>query len=199
VYCGLAMALIALHLVMKAPVWFLIAHIDLTGSSSSYHRAELIDQFVNHFSNWWLIGTKDAATWGWDMWDAQNMYVSVGEAGGLIALFFYILVISRSFARLGDARKRATDKQQEWLIWLLGAALLANVVAFFGVNYFDQSRMAWFALLAMVCACTAPRLNPVLTLDVAEAVVDLQVASAVDPELDTEVETSASISRYLFR
>ena len=85
------------------------------------------------------------------------------------------------------------------MIWLLGAALLANVVAFFGVNYFDQSRMAWFALLAMVCACTAPRLNPVLTLDVAEAVVDLQVASAVDPELDTEVETSASISRYLFR
>jgi hypothetical protein len=198
VYCGLAAVLIALHLAMKAPVWFLIAHIDLTGSSSSYHRAELIDQFVNHFSNWWLIGTKDAATWGWDMWDAQNMYVSVGEAGGLIALAFYILVISRSFARLGDARKQATDKQQEWLIWLLGAALLANVVAFFGVNYFDQSRMAWFALLAMVCACTAPSLNPVLTVQGAEEVIGVRVVSAVDPELDTEVETSGSISRYLF-
>ena len=103
---ALVAGLVALHLVMKAPVWFLIARIDLTGSSSSYHRAELIDQFVNHFSSWWLIGTKDAATWGWDMWDAQNMFVSVGEAGGLAALVFYILVISRTFARLGKARKR---------------------------------------------------------------------------------------------
>lgn len=156
---GLVVALVGLHLVMKAPVWFLIARIDLTGSSSSYHRAELIDQFINHFGSWWLIGTKDAATWGWDMWDAQNMYVSVGEAGGLAALVFYILVISRTFARLGDARKRARTKNQEWLMWFLGAALFANVVAFFGVNYFDQSRMAWFALISMICACTIPMTN----------------------------------------
>jgi hypothetical protein len=153
---GLVAVIVALDLVMKAPVWFLIARIDLTGSSSSYHRAELIDQFVNHFSSWWLMGTKDAATWGWDMWDAQNMYVSVGEAGGLAALIFYILVISRSFARLGIGRRRANSKKQEWIIWLLGAALFANVVAFFGVNYFDQSRIAWFALISMICACTAP-------------------------------------------
>src|SRR5581483_9202099 len=63
---ALVAVLVSLHLVMKAPVWFLIARVDLTGSSSSYHRAELIDQFVNHFSSWWLFGTKDAATWGWD-------------------------------------------------------------------------------------------------------------------------------------
>jgi hypothetical protein len=156
---GLVALIVALDLVMKAPVWFLIARIDLTGSSSSYHRAELIDQFVNHFSSWWLMGTKDAATWGWDMWDAQNMYVSVGEAGGLAALIFYILVISRSFGRLGAARRRTTLKKQEWMIWLLGTALFAHVVAFFGVNYFDQSRVAWFALISMICACTAPTMK----------------------------------------
>lgn len=198
---GLAAVLVGLHLAMKAPVWFLIARIDLTGSSSSYHRAELIDQFVNHFSSWWLIGTKDAATWGWDMWDAQNMYVSVGEAGGLAALVFYILVITRSFGRLGDARKRAKDKKQEWFLWFLGAALFANVVAFFGVNYFDQSRMAWFALVAMICACTAPILNPELTFKSAEGGVDLQVASTAYipyPEPEIEVEAAGSISRRLF-
>jgi hypothetical protein len=201
VRCGLAAVLIGLHLVMKAPVWFLIARIDLTGSSSSYHRAELIDQCVNHFSSWWLIGTKDAATWGWDMWDAQNMYVSVGQAGGLAALVFYILVISRSFARLGDARKRSKDKRQEWFIWFLGAALFANVVAFFGVNYFDQSRMAWFALIAMICACTTPILKPELTFQSAEGDVDLQVAPtrySEDPAPETEVEAAGSMSRYLF-
>jgi hypothetical protein len=199
---GLMVMIVGLHLVMKAPVWFLIARIDLTGSSSSYHRAELIDQFVNHFSNWWLIGTKDAATWGWDMWDAQNMFVSVGEAGGLAAFVFYILVISRSFARLGDARKRATSRKQEWFLWFLGAAQFANLVAFFGVNYFDQVRIAWFALLSIICACTAPMLDPKRTLKSPQVVFNLQVADASfvsNGASSTNVEASpGSISRHLF-
>jgi hypothetical protein len=196
---SLAAALIILHLVMKAPVWFLIARIDLTGSSSGYHRAELVDQFVNHFSSWWLVGTKDAAKWGWDMWDAQNMYVSVGEAGGLAALVFYILVISRSFARLGNARKRATSTKQEWLLWFLGAGLFANVLAFFGVNYFDQVRMAWFALISMICASTATMLSPGSRSKPAKVVVSLQMdhATYVAGEApDDHVQVYRSTSQY---
>ena len=189
---ALVVSLIILDIVMKAPVWFLIARIDLTGSSSSYQRAELIDQFVNHFSSWWLMGTKDAATWGWDMWDAQNMYVSVGEAGGLAALIFYILVISRSFARLGNARKRSQSKQQEWLLWFLGAALFANVVAFFGVNYFDQSRIAWFLLVSMICACTAPMLRQESALNT-KVIVSMQVEEA--PQLAEQTLGGRSSAR----
>jgi hypothetical protein len=135
------------------------------------------------------------------MWDAQNMYVSVGEAGGLAALVCYIWVISRSFSRLGEARTHAKDKKQEWLIWFLGGALFANVVAFFGVNYFDQSRIAWFALVAMICACTTSILNPERTFKSAEGVGDLQVIPTPfgpDPALDTELEAARSISRHLF-
>ena len=198
---AIVVALISLHLVMKAPVWFLIARIDLTGSSSSYHRAELIDQFINHFSSWWLIGTNEAYKWGLDMWDAQNMYVSVGEAGGLAALVFYILVISRSFARIGEARKRAKNKQQQWFLWFLGAALFANVVAFFGVNYFDQSRMAWFALISMISACTIPLANSGVRFKTAEGVVALQEVSAPSTResapSDAEVEIGRSTNRYL--
>jgi hypothetical protein len=198
---AIVVALISLHLVMKAPVWFVIARIDLTGSSSSYHRAELIDQFINHFSSWWLIGTKDAATWGWDMWDAQNMYVSVGEAGGLAALFFYILVISRSFARIGEARKRAKNKQRQWFLWFLGAALFSNVIAFFGVNYFDQSRIAWFALISMISACTIPLANSGVRFKAVEGVVALQEASVPvrresEPS-DAEVRIGRYTNRYL--
>ena len=105
------------------------------------------------------MGVRDTSSWGWDMWDAQNMFVSVGEAGGLAALIFFILMVSRSFSRLGKARKRAKSKQQEWMIWLLGSALFAHVVAFFGVNYFDQVRVTWFVMVAMICAFTAPLLR----------------------------------------
>jgi len=157
---GIVFTLIGLQVVMKAPVWFLIARVDVTGSSSGYHRAELVDQFIHHFWDWWLIGVKDPSDWGLDMWDAQNQYVNVGEAGGLLAFIFFILVITRSFGMLGDARKAVDgDKSQEWMLWCLGSAMFANVVGFFGVNYFDQSRMWWFILLAMISAIAAPSLK----------------------------------------
>jgi hypothetical protein len=153
---GIALGLIGLDLVMRAPIWFLIARVDLTGGSSSYHRAELINEFVNHFSDWWLIGVSNSASWGLDMWDVQNQYVNIGEAGGLVAFVFFIFLLSRAFGRIGDARKIVDgDKQREWTLWCLGSALFANVIAFFGVNYFDQSRMLWFLSLAMISAVTA--------------------------------------------
>jgi len=34
--------------------------------------------------------------------------------------------------------------------------LFSNLVAFFGVNYFDQTKVSWFVLLAMISAATAP-------------------------------------------
>lgn len=157
---GIVGGLIALQFVMKAPVWFLIDHIDLTGSSSSYQRAELVDQFIRHFWDWWLIGVRGTGSWGWFLWDAQNQFVNVGETGGLIALVLFIAMISLCFAKIGDARKAvAGDTGREWFLWLLGAALFSNVVAFFGVNYFDQTKFAWFALLAMISAATAPILQ----------------------------------------
>src|SRR5258708_12995275 len=52
---GLVMALIALHLLMKAPVWFLIAHVDLVAGNSGYHRAPLVDSFIRRFSDCSLI------------------------------------------------------------------------------------------------------------------------------------------------
>lgn len=153
---GLVVILLVLAVVMKAPVWFVIAHIDLTGGSSGYHRAELIDQFVRHFSDWWLIGTKDAGTWAYDLWDTQNQYVNVGETGGLLAFVLFITMISRACARLGDTRKALSGRRDEWMIWLLGAALFAHLVSFFGVNYFDQSKINWFLLLAMISVAKVP-------------------------------------------
>ena len=56
---GFVATLVALHLVMKAPVWALIARVDLTGSSSGDHRYNLVDNCIRHFSDWWLLGYKD--------------------------------------------------------------------------------------------------------------------------------------------
>jgi hypothetical protein len=147
---GLLVALVALHLAMKAPVWALIARIDLTGSSSGFHRYMLVDQCIRHFGSWWLIGAKNYQDWGFDMWDLSNQYVACAVTGGLATVVMFVLVISRSFSRLGRARKLAGDRGREWYLWCIGAALLSHVVAYFGIGYFDQMQVAWYALLAIV-------------------------------------------------
>jgi hypothetical protein len=152
----LVVSLVGLHLVMKAPVWALIARVDLTGSSSGFHRYMLVDGCIRHFSDWWLMGVKNYDTWGWDMWDLSNQYVAYALTGGLVTLAAFVLIISRSFGRLGTARKLAAgDAKQEWFLWCLCAALLAHVVAYFGIGYFDQMQFAWYALLAMISVAGA--------------------------------------------
>src|SRR5262249_45820233 len=122
---GISLLLIGLHLVMKAPVWALIQRIDLTGSSSGFHRYMLVDQCIRHFTEWWLIGVKTYDQWGSDMWDLSNQYVAYAVTGGLATVAAFILVISRSFGRLGKARKAARDdRKRQWLLWCLGAALV---------------------------------------------------------------------------
>jgi hypothetical protein len=152
---GLVILLIVLHLAMKAPVWFLIAHVDLVSGNSGYHRAMLIDQCIKHFREWMLIGT-DPGKWGWDMWDMSNQFVAEADTGGLATFIFFVLVIKRGYGRVGTARKRVRGRgKKEKLMWFLGVALLAHIVSFFGVQYFDQTKIAWCAFLAMMIAATA--------------------------------------------
>jgi hypothetical protein len=191
---GLLAVLVALQLAMKAPVWFLIGRIDLTGSSSSFHRAELVDLFIRRFWDWWLIGVKDTSTWGWDMWDVQNQYVSVGEAGGLGAFVFFILVIYRSFGRLGDARKCVDDKDRQWVLWFLGSALFAHLVSFLGVNYFDQSRIVWYTLLAMISAYTSSILQGPKAL-----IAEPEEAAATSPWSALEFPAADSVTSDFFQ
>lgn len=153
---GFVIGLLCLSLVMHAPVWYIIAHAEVVGGSSGYHRADLLDTFLRHMDQWWLLGTGANATWGNFMIDTSNEYVYQGVTGGLLSLTFLIATISCSFRRIGKVRKfvEGHGRRSEWLLWLLGSALFANVVAFFGISYFDQTRFAWFSLLAMISAAT---------------------------------------------
>jgi hypothetical protein len=161
---GTVFSLICLHLVMKAPVWFLIARVDVVGGSSGYHRAKLVDDFINHFRDWWLIGTTENARWDFNMWDMCNQFVAEGQVGGLVTFTCFVAMICVCFSRIGTARAAVAndpkavvgDHKKEWFFWALGAALFSHVVGFFGISYFDQTRFAWFALLVIIVTATAP-------------------------------------------
>jgi hypothetical protein len=176
---GIVGLLVSLHMVMKAPVWALIARIDLTGSSSGYHRFALVDNCIRHFSDWWLLGYKYYNMWGWDMWDLCNQFVVCALTGGLLTLVCYITIFSRSFGALGKARKKVDgDRGQEWLFWCLGCALFATLVAHFGINYMTQLMMGFFPLLC--CISVASFEASRATVGTAKAVADVQLAHAAD-------------------
>jgi hypothetical protein len=158
---GIVLMLISLHLVMKAPVWQLIARVDLVGGNSADHRYQLINQCIIHFRDWWLIGTNDNYKWGWDMWDTANYYVATAEGTGLLSLILLLAIISRSFRSVGLARAAfPEDKRRQWMFWSIGAVLFSHCVSFIGISYFDQAFVAWFALLAIVIALTLPYSMP---------------------------------------
>jgi hypothetical protein len=179
---GVALTVVALHLVMKAPVWHLISRIDITGGSSSWHRFMLVDQCIRHFGDWWLIGVKSTSAWGWDMWDTANQYVSICDNSGLLPFLLFLAVLAYGFKYLGRARRAASDRKTALFIWALGSALFANAVAFFGISYFDQTMVAWYALLAMIPAAMA-----------ASPEQELQKAQPVAKELETVPQFSEEL------
>jgi hypothetical protein len=153
---GLVAVLVVLHLVMNGPVWSLIAKIDLTGGSSSYHRYYLVDNCIRHFSDWWLLGYRYYGTWGMDMWDLCDQWVVCALTGGLITLVLFIMIYTRSFSLIGKTRKQVQgDRKQEWRLWCLGSILFANVVASFGINYMIQLQVLLFMFVAFVSIAAA--------------------------------------------
>jgi hypothetical protein len=148
---GLVITVVGLHLVMNGPVWSLLEHIDLTGSSESFHRYQLVDTFIRHFWDWWLLGTRENGSWGWEMADTSNQYVTYGISGGLLTFALFIAIISRCFGGLGATRKLVEgNRNDEWVRWCLGASMFAHLVVFIGIDYFDQSQFAWIALVVMI-------------------------------------------------
>jgi hypothetical protein len=175
---ALSLTLVALHLVMKGPVWALITHIDLTGSSSSYHRFYLVDNCIRHFSDWWLLGYKDYNLWGFMMFDCCNQFVVQAVNGGLLALVAYIAIFSRSFGSIGKARKKVEgNRGQEWFLWCLGSTLFSIVVAHFGINYPATMEISLFTFWAAISVATLEAKRP------AEPKVEIPDESPLVPDL----------------
>jgi hypothetical protein len=184
---GLALALLSLHLAMKAPVWMLIGRTGGAIGGSGYHRAMLIDNFIGHFREWWLLGTRTNGLWGYDMWDVDNAFVAAGVGGGLITLVAFVGVLVYAYKQLGKSMGWSrTSRRDQRLIWAIGACVCANTVGFFGIVYFDQSVIVWYSVLAMVSATASfsaavtPYSGKVGVSKVKSEEADLWDGSAVD-------------------
>jgi hypothetical protein len=158
---GIVALLVSLQIVMKAPIWYLMARLSSISGGDGWHRSYLIEMAVQHMGEWWLMGMpiSDTIDWFPDMLEATggaditNQFVAFGLRGGVGAIILFVVLLTRAFSILGRAlwQVRAASfesEKLEFLMWGLGVMLSVHIVNWFGITYFDQTYALWFMQLA---------------------------------------------------
>jgi hypothetical protein len=163
-WAGVA-AIIGLDVVMNDPVYFVMARIDITGSSTGWHRAQLIRSAVDHLGEWWAIGADYTRHWmptgihaNEYHTDITNHFLQMGVLGGLPLLLVFVLIVVAAFRALGRAMEEgaARSPEEQFVVWTVGAMLFAHVVNFWSISLFDQSSAFFSMALATVGALSLP-------------------------------------------
>jgi hypothetical protein len=128
--------LLVLHVVMAKPVWHLIGRVNIVAGSTGYHRYRLIDQAINHFTEWFLLGTRNTTHWGYGMQDVTNNYIVQAVNGGIITLLLFIAIMVMAVKISGRySLIKGADKTKDWLTWGLCVSVLGHCLSFFGASY----------------------------------------------------------------
>ena len=160
-YMG-AFLYVLLDLYMKDPAYYIIARIDLTGSSTGWHRAKLIQSAFEHFSEWWIGGTDytrhwmpTGVPWSEDHTDITNQYLAYGVIGGLPLMLIFIIILIRAFSFVGQMISEKNDilPHHKFMMWAFGSSLFAQAMTGLSISYFDQSII--FLLLTLGGIATA--------------------------------------------
>ena len=159
------MAIISMHLLMKAPIWFLIGRLSHIIGGTGWHRAVLIDEAIKHFNEWWVIGTLYTANWAIgnelillpdnrNMVDITNQYIFIGVNGGIFPVIIFLALIIFCFKEIGRSIRLIDDKNnnRKIIIWAMGATLFAHSMSFTSVVYFDQTIIFFYLLLSMIAS-----------------------------------------------
>jgi hypothetical protein len=165
---------IALSFLMNDPVYYLMGRIDITGGSTGYFRARLVQSGIEHLSEWWFAGTDHTRHWmasgitaDSNHTDMTNYYLQMGVWGGLPLLALFVWILVTAFIRIGKALRANVSApiSQQFLIWSLGAILFGHATTFWSISYFDQTRVYLCLVLACIGSlqvCKRP-LGPILS------------------------------------
>ncbi len=160
---AMAMAYFILELLMHRPPYYLLAQIDISGGSTGWHRAFLIEQTLNHFNEWWVFGTDKTRHWmpyqgigaSTNHTDITNYFIGFAVLGGLPALAGFILILANSFIYVRRLQKNILPNElsHNFLYWSIGASIFAQTTTCVSVSYFDQSLLfIWFNIAVIASA-----------------------------------------------
>jgi hypothetical protein len=145
-----------LMLFWSKPIWYLFTKIDIAGGSTGYFRYLLIDRFVRHWKEWFLIGIRSTYHWGEGLGlasvglaDLPNQYIFEGVRYGALGLSLFIAAIITALNYIGIAIRTALVEEARIRYWQIGVSLLVHMFTFLGVSYFGAVRFSWWMTLAI--------------------------------------------------
>lgn len=152
-------AYFALAIATGEPGYYVMKRIDISGGSTGYHRARLIESAIDHLGEWWLFGTDYTRHWmatgvsfSPNHADITNYYLVFGVTAGLVAMFLVIAALITAFRWVGVVYRAHFDDSpsDSYLIWCLGAGLFAHATTSVSVSYFDQSLVFFWMNVAVI-------------------------------------------------
>jgi hypothetical protein len=150
-----------LELVMSRPAYYIISKVDLTGSSTGWHRSRLIEAAVEYFGEWWLVGTDHtrhwtgvSVEWSEQHADITNYYLLIGVIAGFPAMLLLIAMMWRAFRWVGEIVRKAPPERSKhsFMVWCLGSGLFAHATTSLSIAYFDQSVVFFWLNIAVISA-----------------------------------------------
>jgi hypothetical protein len=165
-------------LIMKAPIWYLVAKVSSFSGGDGWHRSYLMDISFQNISLWWLAGMDLKLTANWFPYqieatgaaDITNEFLAFGLDAGIVSMALFIFLLVRVFQAIGQALNVVRSaggeaKEAEYLLWGLGCTLVVHISTWLGITYnFDQSYVIWFMQLAAISSvsqqCAISSLSP---------------------------------------
>lgn len=148
---------VGLEAFMKDPAYYVIARLDVTGSSTGWHRARLIESSFVHIGEWWLAGTDytrhwmpSGVSWSPDHADITNQYLKMGVIGGMPLMLLFIGLLVTAFCYVGKGLRSASNRRESFVVWVLGSMMFTHAVTFVSVHYFDQSSLFVYLTMAVI-------------------------------------------------
>ena len=177
-------AYLCAELLMTRPAYYLISKIDLTGSSTGWHRSRLIEAAFEHLPEWWMFGTDYTVHWMGIAVDEAGQTVGhhelllwIGTIGGLPAMLLLIAMIWCAFAVGGKDRQESPRDPSESPFHDLVSGRWASLptrCTSLSMGYTDQSMMFfWLNIGAISSMYSVARIA---------AAAEQSVSSSVAPD-----------------
>lgn len=145
--CGMA---VILHFIRGKPVWHLISRIDIFGGSTGWHRYHLINEAINRFGEWCLLGTQSTEHWGYGLGDVTNQYVLEGVRGGFATVVLFVALLVWSVRISGKYSMQRIPLAVKLAAWSICVMTLGHCVSFIAVSYFGQIKMLLYMNFAII-------------------------------------------------
>ncbi len=125
------------------PFYHVIASWANPLGGAGWHRARLLDLFIEHFSEWWMYGYRgEDPGWGPQLGmgftDITNEFVLVGVNYGILGVIGLAIITYMAFKTIINTYNKSADPYTKSICWAIGSLLFAIFVTWMSVSFFGQ-------------------------------------------------------------